>query len=136
MISPYFLNYLKKGENDEKSIPWLKKINDKIKKQQEQQEQEDQKQAIYKEEIFLPIDKKGAFTYLFSNSNQPSIEQDNPTSDYFYGTKYELKSFKVTNIKESEFHRICMIFDGKIMQGNLGGKSKNSSKKYTAKKKK
>ena len=71
-----------------------------------------------------------------NNSDKHSIVQDNTTSDYFYGTKYELKSFKVENIKESEFHRICMIFDGDSMQGSLGGKSKNSSKKYTAKKKK
>ena len=144
MISPYFLNYLKKGENDEKSIPWFKKINDKIDKikepteeQKQTEEQKEQKQAIYKEEIFLPINKKGTFG-ISTNSNEPSIVQDNTntTSDYFYGTKYELKSFKVTNIKESEFHRICMIFDGYSMQGSLGGKSKNSSKKYTAKKKK
>jgi hypothetical protein len=135
MISPYFLNYLKKGENDETSITWLKKINDKIKQQQEpqeqqEQEQEDQKQAIYKEEIFLPINKNG------TNNDQSSIVQDNTTSDYFYGTKYELKEFKVNNIMESEFHRICMIFDGESMQVSLGGKSKKSSKKYTAKKKK
>ena len=132
MISPYFLNYLKKGENDEKSITWLNKINDKIK------EQQDQKHAIYKEEIFLPINKKGVFMDYnpLNNSHEPSIVQDNTTSDYFYGKKYELKSFKVENIKESEFHRICMIFDGDSMQGSLGGKSKNSSKKYTAKKKK
>ena len=138
MISPYFLEYLYKGTDDKK---WFGENYNLPKSSQEMEDQLKYDKTFNQPNlfgrIFVPINVQG---HGYQNTQTiPNVEEKNKNVERsILGAKYKIRQYGIKNAKESEFNRINNHFySNNWAQGKVtGGKSKNSSKKYTAKKKK
>jgi hypothetical protein len=139
MISPYFLEYLYKGTDDKK---WFGENYNLPKSSQEMENDIKYDETRFNQpnlfgRIFVPINKQG-HGYGIITTELPIVTKKDTVETSILGAKYKIRQYGITNAKESEFNRINNHFYSKNWaQGKVtGGKSKKSSKKYTAKKKK
>ena len=153
MISPFFLDYFENG-NDHKE--WFGNkykpdgeghdVNSPFLQYNNTDEFKEKPTSLFGR-IFVPVSEKGKGYLWMGQPTVSSITSNEPMNlDSFH--LYDgiesvdgclLQKFEIEHLKESELHRIHMVFDGKGMlewQGSLsGGKSKkNTSKKNKSKK--